>query len=340
MNQRGSAAIWIIILLVLIASAGYVYLQKDSALPVTEDAATSLIVGTWQSKDDVKSVVVYNNDGSSADVYDGETLGGGTWTVSGVSDGDGQVTLSVLDGTEKFVYTILELDNEQLTLSYMPRGNTLKYKRLTDEEVFNLSGQAKAIEQESDLWQVYSDDASGVSFNYPHNIILTDNPTKDSSSLRIMVEVTAVDTITEGTLGFDRESVLANKAALEGAEYGNGVDSPIQVSETLRKVGNAYAQDLVVFGRFEVCNVTFERKLYFFNNNHSVLITLYGAQEDIMQESDSYFTTNTNNCGEETIWDFDKQEGFYNSLASGTAGKVAQEWYDAFDKIVDTIQLQ
>ncbi len=337
MNQRGATGIWIIVVLALIAIGGLWYSQNGAG-NMGAGAAAESIVGTWQATDDENVIVRYEDDGSVVDYYAGELMSSNTWSLGG----DAQETLTVFDGTEAFIYTIIQVDKEQLVLNYMPRGNTLAYKRLTDEEVFNLSGRVKAIEKGSDLWQVYSDDVSGVTFNYPHNVTLTDSPMRDGGKLRMTVEVTDVDTITEGTLGFDRESVLANKAALESGEYGNGVDSPIQASEKLRKIGDISAQDLIVFGRFEVCNVTFERKLYFFNNNHSVLITLYGPQEDIMQESASYFTVNPENCGEEIIWDFDNQAqtSFYNALAAGTAGPIAQEWYDAFDDIVDTIELR
>jgi len=44
----------------------------------------------------------------------------------------------------EFKYTVVSLGKDRLELTYLARGNNLRYKRLTDEEVFNLSGRAKA----------------------------------------------------------------------------------------------------------------------------------------------------------------------------------------------------
>jgi len=40
------------------------------------------------------------------------------------------------------------------------------------EKDFNNSGQAKAVENKTDLWQLYSDEVSGLNFKYPHNASL------------------------------------------------------------------------------------------------------------------------------------------------------------------------
>lgn len=208
------------------------------------------------------------------------------------------------------------------------------------EKEFNESGRAKAIEQESDLWPLYADEASGFSFQYPHGVVVVENPFDAGGALRVTVDVMDVDEMPErGPLSFDAETVAINTAALSRGEYGQPVDNPLPESQRVRALDGANAQDFVVLGRFEVCNVVMERKLYFLNGDTQVIITLHGPQEHIMQEAAQYFTVDPANCGEEIIWVHDMQADFYNQLVSGSGGSIAQEWFDTFDQIADTVEV-
>lgn len=212
---------------------------------------------------------------------------------------------------------------------------TAENKAIEQEKAFNESGQAKAIEKESDLWQVYEDKDAGFSIKYPGDVSLGDN--KDGSLYKLSVESKKVDLL-EDTMGFDKETAKANLAALSKGEYGKNVDWPIDESKKVVKIGNINAQDFVVFSRFEVCNVTFERKLYFFSKGYQVVITLTGPKKEIIANYGEYFKSDTVNCGEEKVWNFEKMKDFFNSLKSNSSSGVAQEWYNRFDKIVGTIE--
>ena len=54
--------------------------------------------------------------------------------------------------------------------------------------------------------------------------------------------------------------------ALSKGDYGDHIDFALDASQEVRKVGDTYGQDFLVLGRFEICDVQFERKLYFFND--------------------------------------------------------------------------
>jgi hypothetical protein len=305
-------------------------------------SAQEKIVGEWRSADDLKSVITFASDGTTSDVYDGEKLNVGAWYMVHKIDDSREkynptgIFLYTNSKGEEFVYAVVEISDETLTLSYLARGNTLTYTRINSEEEFNVSGRAKAYGEDVDTWQEYSDDESGLTFKYPQNVLLTTVPYK-KDGFRLVVESTDVSDITEGTLGFDKETVLKNKKALAGGSYGSGVDMALSTSKILRKVGNIYAQDFIVLGRFEVCDVTFERKLYFFNGEKQIMITLYGPENIIMSQLSEYFTKDAQNCFEETIWDFTKQDDFYTVLKNKKAGGAAQEWFDVFDRIIDSI---
>src|SRR3989339_381452 len=185
------------------------------------------------------------------------------------------------------------------------------------EKEFNESGRAKAIEKEEDLWQFYENIFSLFSLKYPHSVSL--NGKNEDLSLQLIITSKKIET-------------------LEDTEYGQDVDWPFGASKKIRKIKNKNAQEFMVLNRFEVCDVNFGRKLYFFNNNYQVVITLKIDPKIIKNSMPNYFTTNKEDCGEELVWDLEKQEDFYNTLKSGQGSPEAQNWFNTFDRIIETIE--
>jgi len=203
------------------------------------------------------------------------------------------------------------------------------------EEKFNESGQAKAIVDESDLWMVYENEEAEFSFKYPGNVSME----KEEGKMLLSVNVIDIDEMeNEAPLGFGKKMALENKKALENKEYGKDVDFPLQNSKEVRELNLTNAQEFMVLSRFEVCDVAFERKLYFFNNDQQIIITLKSDKENIVKEMPEFFATNKENCGEEKIWNFDLQETFYDNLINGAGSKTALGWFKAFDEVVNTIK--
>lgn len=209
----------------------------------------------------------------------------------------------------------------------------------TAEEEFNASGRAKAVEQESDLWPTHHDDAAGIMLGYPPEVTL-DEDGKAGDTLRLTVSAMSIADMPESApMGHGTDTALPNMTALEKGELGRVVDFSIPDSEKVRTLKDGInAQEYMVVARFEVCDVTFQRILNFFNNDHQVTVTVHGPKATIVAENPQYFTTDSENCGDETIWNFDKQADFYATLKAGTLGGTAQTWFDTFDDIADTIQ--
>jgi len=206
-----------------------------------------------------------------------------------------------------------------------------------EEEEFNNSGQAKAIINESDLWMVYENENAGFELKYPHNVSME----KEEGKMFLSVNIMDIDEMEEeAPLGFGKKMALANQKSLEDKEYGKSVDFQLENSKKVRELSLTNAQEFMVLTRFEVCDVAFERKLYFFNNNQQVVITLKTDKENILKEMPEYFKLNKENCGEEQIWNFDLQETFYNNLVNEVGSKTALEWFKTFDEIVDTIKFE
>lgn len=192
------------------------------------------------------------------------------------------------------------------------------------EQEFNNSGQAKAILSETDMWMFYQDEAAGFSIKYPSE----DNLVIESKKIQDL----------EGTMGFNKETAESNRESLKQGNYGKNVDWPLSVSKQVVNIGPVNAQKFMVVGRFEVCDVVFERALYFIYNDYQVLVKLSVPKKEIIETMPEYFTTDSQNCGEEIIWNFEKQESFYQALENSTGSETANNWFKLFDQIVGTIE--
>lgn len=258
------------------------------------------------------------------------------------------------EGAAGSIYTTYNLSTERgadvLNLSFVLRAVTCENYDPPQREACKRERASFDVGQmihdllelpERAAWSVYSDPALGLTFSYPNSVTLIDDPYEASNQLRLTVEAMAVDQMEEhGPLGFDKATVRANQAALARGAYGQAVDMPLPASQKVRPLGAAHAQDFLVLGRFEVCDVTLERKLYLATDEWQIVITLFGPVQDMMQGSAGYFTVDPANCGEELIWRHALQKEFYEELISGTAAPAVQEWFDTFDKIADTVELQ
>ncbi len=222
--------------------------------------------------------------------------------------------------TEEIQVAKIEIPADEALLEF---GETL----LGDgEQIFLDSGSAKAIESETDLWNVYENEAAGFSLKYSG--LLGED---------FRVEVTPIEEL-EGAMGYNLATAQLNEVKLAEGKYGEDVDFPIGVSKKVRSLGEINAQEFMVLGRFEICDVTMERKLYFFANGHQVVVTFVVPREELIAAAPEYFVEDTANCGAELIWDFEKQDEFYNSLVAGEGVEVVQDAFERFDEMVGTIE--
>lgn len=89
-----------------------------------------LLPGRWQSTSDPMALLSFDANRATSDVYNGQSVTAGSWTLEEFQASPTKVTLRrTIDGHVD-VYSILFLNAEELTLSYLPRGVTLTYKRM------------------------------------------------------------------------------------------------------------------------------------------------------------------------------------------------------------------
>lgn len=100
----------------------------------TKAAVEAGIVGTWRATDDEKSVVEFGADGTTRDVYDGNELSTGSWTVVTTDIGEltGATVLETTINENVYRYMVWQVNENQLVLNYTDRGNTLVYTRVVE----------------------------------------------------------------------------------------------------------------------------------------------------------------------------------------------------------------
>ena len=137
--------------------------------------------------------------------------------------------------------------------------------------------------------------------------------------------------------GYTRELVLEEKSALESGSFGPTADFSYPPSEKVKKINGSYAKDYIVFGRYEVCDVRFERLLVFYSESYQYIIIIEGDVDLIKQGMPQYFKKDNQNCGDMLIWDFEKQEQFYEALINGTASAEAMKWYNSSGTVAGSL---
>ena len=108
---------------------GVALADSHEEVTLTANDVREAIVGRWEDAEDSASVLVYNADGTMLDEYEGEEPDTGTWEVS---DDSSFVRLSVVIGGLDYDYEVIAVSAEDLSISYLARGNTLRYRRVSD----------------------------------------------------------------------------------------------------------------------------------------------------------------------------------------------------------------
>ncbi len=201
--------------------------------------------------------------------------------------------------------------------------------------VIDTSKQRSA--QESGL-KKYDNPEIGFSFEYSSDIHLLKEGSyaSDPNQSYLHVELKNIGEKID-PMDFDKEDAIKNIESLSAGKFGLEYDFAFQPSKQVRSVGFLFAQDFLVLARFEICSVVLERKLLFYFNNKQIVITLNAPVKKLKESMAEYFTINEENCGDEQIWDFEKQEEFYNRLLAGSASTEIQKWFNAFEQISESI---
>ncbi len=220
------------------------------------------------------------------------------------------------------------------------------------EEDEPLSSEGSSIDAEendsnSENSTGFFDNEGGFQLNYPSDGISFSNNyfvnTADTGII-LVVEIKKLDDLfTDETLGYDKETSIKDEAALKEGNYGEDIDFAYERSKKVVKIKDIYAKEFIVFGRYEVCDTVFERKLIFYNNGFQVIITLAADKNEVMKSMPEYFTADSKNCGKALVWK--RQEGknsqddFYDALNAGAVPEITKNWFNSYLYIAENIQI-
>jgi hypothetical protein len=99
------------------------------------DRTFQALIGRWRSVDDADSEIRLADDGTYEDIYAGDVLDRGTFSLTDAcleDDGgyDGLILVVSFAGETPFCYVVSHVDSLRLSLLYISRGNTLMYRRV------------------------------------------------------------------------------------------------------------------------------------------------------------------------------------------------------------------
>lgn len=226
-------------------------------------------------------------------------------------------------------------DSKENTMSW--KENEENENTMTEEE-FNDSWSAKAIENETDLWNFFDDENIGLSLNYPlgSELLSEDQYPTDLNETYFKVSLKEIWD-QENPSDFSKEDQEKNIEELSAWKFWVQNWFSLPESEKVKTVWFLFAQDYITLSRFEVCDVTLERELVFYYNNKEVKVTSFAPVNKLKELMPEYFITDKDNCPDDVMWDFEKQKDFYKTLNEGNAPEEIQNWFDDFDKMSETI---
>ena len=137
----------------------------------------------------------------------------------------------------------------------------------------------------------------------------------------------------------EKEVAINERDALKAGDFGLDTDFSFEPSRKVIKISDSFVKEFLVFARYDTCDAVFDWNAYFYNNDYRIQITLSADKEKIIESMDQYFTHDEENCPDQKIWDFDKQDEFYDKLMTGQLSGSALEWFDAFDSIMYLLQI-
>jgi len=130
------------------------------------------------------------------------------------------------------------------------------------------SNETTGISQNNIMFQ---NTGANFAFVYPHgDLTLYSYPFWDPQygGLSLFVDINDIDNM-EGPV---RDAAEHEREALQNGDLGEDTSFSLEQSRKVMQVGDVFVKEYVVFGRYDICDVTFERKAVFYNNNYQVRI--------------------------------------------------------------------
>ncbi|MDP7247677.1 MAG: hypothetical protein QF741_03575 [Candidatus Peribacteraceae bacterium] len=198
----------------------------------------------------------------------------------------------------------------------------------------------------------YTNEEAGFKLTFPEGVELLEPEhlvPSSTGSIALAVRVDSVDALEEAGLYSKRmaEEVMKN---LGKGELGPGLDFEEEKSEKIVSLGKLNAREGMIFARFEICDVTFERILVFYpkknDKTYQVVLNLSMPDEKMIEAFPAYFHKDSANCGDELVWIQQAETGenmrifskFHHYEVMANEHPLIKEWNGAFKEIKESIK--
>jgi len=195
--------------------------------------------------------------------------------------------------------------------------------------------------REVQKWVTYTDNKAGFSIKYPLYASMV------NGNYRLLISAQNLDTFSNVPEKY--QDLLEEEKTLSKGLIPKDRDWSLEAAHKVRRIGSVYAEEELVFSMFQGCDPFFNRQINFYHNNNLVTVSLRGPRDQIVFENVDlfslyYFDTNNpirkRSCTDwkrETV--SEARQTFYQELLKGEGTTTAQEWFDLFDQIVETIEI-
>jgi hypothetical protein len=246
--------------------------------------------------------------------------------------------LKTIEQNNKIKFTLLQKQIEILSgeIGSQPEIGIIE---TTEEEKYidESDNQIHTVETvDTTNWNnVYLNTEAGFSFKYPDSVQSSEKAMPGTKSTMFAVQVEKITNL-NAPANTPEQALAAREAFSQGRIYNDIGFGKYRTLIPLNAEINAQSQ--VTFAWFDVCDVVFDKFLIFYVDDYQVVITLMGSDK-IRAENPQYFEVRKDyGCGDELIWK--NGNTFYTDLLAGKLDGSAQEWFDTFEGIVDSLEIQ
>lgn len=177
-------------------------------------------------------------------------------------------------------------------------------------------------------WNNFYDNRVRLSLKYPELIEMNK---LNENGISLFVEIEPIENLNS----MAREIADKDKNDLARGLSGQGLFNKII---KIKNIGKANAQESMFISLLKDCNAQINRKLVFYENNYRIIITLSTNINDADDENNKYFEMNKNKCDGINIWKDQGAEKLYKDLNENKLHGKIQNWFNLFDKIIETMQ--
>jgi hypothetical protein len=235
-----------------------------------------------------------------------------------------------------FVFNSCVKTGTQDLMDYTESQNDISENSLETDETVSTEDLGSADRLTNDV--MFYNSEVNFAFIYPQdNLYISSYPllTEDYGDLSLNVSINNI----ENLQGPDKEAAVSERDALDSGDFGADTGFSFEPSRKVTKISETSVKEFLTLGRYDICDVSFDWEILFYNNGYQVQITLSADTQKMIDSLDQYFINDQLNCSGQKVWDLDKQADFYDKLLTEQLPGLPSEWYRAFDPIMYLLQI-